>query len=146
MSGLKHCPFCGFEETSMGYDRTVTCGNCGAKGPWDKDAYDGAGDEQEMWNHRRVPPMPDGTITADQLCECRYDLARVVELLGEGSCHLRKAMEKFDDPELPEPLNIIGAQQHSVVASRAFREVERLAKELADTCGEWSEYKREGKP
>ena len=37
----------------MGHDRTVACGNCGAKGPWDKDAYDGAGDEQEMWNHRR---------------------------------------------------------------------------------------------
>lgn len=27
--------------------------NCGAKGPWDKDAYDGAGNEQEMWNARR---------------------------------------------------------------------------------------------
>lgn len=54
--GLKPCPFCGFEEASMGYDRTVACGNCGAKGPWDKDAYDGAGDEQEMWNHRREVP------------------------------------------------------------------------------------------
>jgi hypothetical protein len=56
MSGLKHCPFCGFEEASMGHDRTVACGNCGAKGPWDKDAYDGAGDEQEMWNRRREAP------------------------------------------------------------------------------------------
>lgn len=92
------------------------------------------------------PITVEDKITTDQLCECRYDLARVVELLGEGSCHLRKAMEKFDDPESPEPLNIICAQQHSVVASRAFREVERLTKELADTCGEWSEYKREVKP
>lgn len=74
MSGLKHCPFCGFEEASMGHDRTVACGNCGAKGPWDKDAYDSAGDEQEMWNHRRFPkwerrsesPETDRMMEADR--------------------------------------------------------------------------------
>jgi len=72
--GLKPCPFCGFEEASMGYDRTVACGNCGAKGPWDKDAYDGAGDEQEMWNHRSLPkwerrsesPETDRMMEADR--------------------------------------------------------------------------------
>lgn len=55
----------------MGIDRTVTCGNCGAKGPWDAEAYDGAGDEQEMWNHRRLRKLerrPESPET-DQLIE-----------------------------------------------------------------------------
>lgn len=57
-SGLLACPFCGFEEPSMGIDRSVTCGNCGAKGPWDRDAWGLESDrppedEQEMWNRRR---------------------------------------------------------------------------------------------
>lgn len=50
MNALRDCPFCGAEEPHMGVDGTVTCGNCGAKGPWDREAYDGAGNEQEMWN------------------------------------------------------------------------------------------------
>lgn len=56
----------------MGIDRTVTCGNCGAKGPWDSEAYDGAGDEQEMWNHRRIAddtetiqPIADAFVSRD---------------------------------------------------------------------------------
>jgi hypothetical protein len=52
-SALRECPFCGHEEPHAGIDGIVTCGNCGAKGPWDKEAYDGAGNEQEMWNSRR---------------------------------------------------------------------------------------------
>jgi hypothetical protein len=58
MSGLKHCPFCGFEEASMGYDRTVACGNCGAKGPWDNDAYAGAGDDIPFAEFEKQSPLP----------------------------------------------------------------------------------------
>jgi len=59
VSGLLPCPFCDFEEPHMGIDGNVTCGNCGAKGPWDKDAYDDAGNEQEMWNERRAVTIAD---------------------------------------------------------------------------------------
>lgn len=73
MNALMDCPFCGMEEPHMGIDGVVTCGNCGAKGPWDKDAYDGAGNEQEMWNKRDSPwcnacKEPDCCVSGDGTC------------------------------------------------------------------------------
>lgn len=92
--------------------------------PWGEDGCDWTGDD----------------ITEDELWELRYDVAELMEYLGFASHHLRKAMRKFQDPDLEKPVALSAAQIQSKTASKAFREVERMAKVMADTCWKWSEY------
>ena len=96
-SALRDCPFCGMEEPHMGIDGTVTCGNCGAKGPWDKDAYDGAGNEQEMWNARRDITTSDVQAFLIDAHQRMQDEIRDIPRTGTGTLtrrhKLRGAMD-----------------------------------------------------
>lgn len=85
------------EEPHMGIDGTVTCGNCGAKGPWDRDAYDGAGNEQEMWNARRDITTSDVQAFLIEAHQRMQDEIRDIPRTGTGTLtrrhKLRGAMD-----------------------------------------------------
>ena len=73
----------------MGIDGNVTCGNCGAKGPWDRDAYAGAGNEQEMWNERRAITTADVQSFLIETHQQMQEEIRAIPRTGTGTLTAR---------------------------------------------------------
>lgn len=106
-------------------DNTQREGGCSPPAcsvPWGEDGCDWTGED----------------ITDDALCELRYEVAEMLEYAGFAAHHLRKAMYRFQDPEEDKMVALKSAQIQAETAAKAFREVERMAKVMADTCNDWS--------
>ena len=88
-SALRECPFCGEDEPHVAVDGTVSCGNCSARGPWDRDAYDGAGDPLEMWNARRDVTTSDVQAFLTESHQRMQDELRAIPITGTGSLTAR---------------------------------------------------------
>lgn len=82
---LRACPFCGMEKAQLSIDGTVECGNCGTKGPWDRDAYGGFLNEHEMWNAR----------VCKRVVELEYALRDIALFVSVGG---------YNDDTLPEDI------------------------------------------
>jgi hypothetical protein len=71
--------------------------------------------------------------TPDQLNDMRWEVVDLVSYLGAATDALSAAVRNCDENRP----NV--ADHKAIVARTAFREVERIAKVIADTCHEWQQ-------
>ena len=80
-------------------------------------------------------------MTSDPLCEIRHDLAELMEYLGHASLYVRRARDRFEDADEPDDtIAALAAQSKARAAGLAFREVERMARVMAETVEDWAAY------
>lgn len=85
-------------------------------------------------------------MTSDPLCEIRYDIAELMEYLGHASLYVRRARDRFEDADEPDDtIAVLAAQSKARAAGLAFREVERMARVMAEIVEDWAAYTREEK-